>query len=485
MENLQQLESGSVCAGIGGFDLGFERAGIKTAWQIEFDDKANGILARHFPNADRSIRDLTDPHRATLKKVSVLCGGTPCQGFSIAGLRGSLEDDRSNLCLQFVKLVYEIDPAIIVWENVPGVLSSKDNAFGVFLAGLVGASAPIIPPRSIKRWRQSDDGTEYFSWPNAGVVVGTKRTVAWRVLDTQFFGAPQRRERVFLVGDTLGGCSPEILFESKSMCGNYSTGGKTGEEVAGTLGASSGGGFGHDLDRVGAFDECANGKPNVAGPIGCGSAHHGFGTGEIDNHGAYIVARKKAVTDVSPSVTAKWAKGSGGPAGDECQNLVTSVAGRQREGKAGGGKGPLVSENKSLTLGTSNDQVIFDKAQPIAFEMFDGSTNSVGEPTLRSNGDHKIAVAVGIQGGDLSRVARTRVTQATKANGGVNTSLAIQNTGVRRLTPIECERLQGFPDNWTDGQADGSRYKQLGNAVSVPVAEWIGRRIVKALQQKK
>jgi DNA (cytosine-5)-methyltransferase 1 len=160
----------------------------------------------------------------------VLVGGTPCQSFSLAGRRGSLEDERGALTLAFVELANRIDErriergeqeSIVVWENVPGVLNTKDNAFGAFLAGLAGEDVPLEPPGK--------------QWTNAGVVSGPQRTVAWRVLDAQHFGVPQRRRRVFVVASARNDIGPaEILFEREGLCGDSPSPGDKADRKTGT-----------------------------------------------------------------------------------------------------------------------------------------------------------------------------------------------------------------------------------------------------------
>lgn len=251
-EGEKALTVGTLCSGIGGIDLGFERAGFEVKFMVEIDPACRNVLRRHFPQA-LLREDMTECGSANLPQVDVLSGGTPCQGFSVAGLRGSMADDRSNLCLQFCRIANELDPSILVWENVVGVLSTKDNAFGCFIAALVGADAPLLPPGSIDRWRRDEAGNEAFSWPHAGVVVGPKRTASWRVIDSQWHGVAQRRERCFVVADTLGGCAAQILFERKSVCWNYPTREAAREGVAGTLSARTegGGGLGTDFELGG------------------------------------------------------------------------------------------------------------------------------------------------------------------------------------------------------------------------------------------
>ena len=140
---------------------------------------------------------------------------TPCQAFSIAGLKNSLNDDRGQLTLEFVRLADEIDsarticglePAIIVWENVPGVLNTKDNAFGCFLGALSGSGCELQPAGK--------------KWTNAGCVFGPSRQVTWRVLDAQYFGVAQRRKRVFVVASAREGSVTKVLFEQTGMSGN-------------------------------------------------------------------------------------------------------------------------------------------------------------------------------------------------------------------------------------------------------------------------
>lgn len=203
---------GSMCSGMEAASVALNPLGFKTLWLSEIDAAPCSVLANHHP---------TVPNLGDMRKIpalirdcfvpapDMLCGGTPCQAFSIAGLRNSLDDERGNLSLIFCETADEIDkrraadgllPAVILWENVPGVLSTADNAFGCFLAGLAGEDDPIEPPGA--------------KWSNAGCVYGPKRTVAWRVLDAQYFGVAQRRRRVFVVASARKGFDPgEVLFE--------------------------------------------------------------------------------------------------------------------------------------------------------------------------------------------------------------------------------------------------------------------------------
>lgn len=203
---------GSVCSGIEAASVAFQPIGWRAAWFSEIEPFACAVLKHHYPDVP-NLGDMTTlPQKILSRSVEapdVFCGGTPCQAFSVAGQRRSLEDDRGNLSLVFCEIADEIDvvrrdqgrrPSVILWENVPGVLSTKDNAFGCFLGELAGESAPLKSPRG--------------TWPHAGVVVGPKRSIAWRILDAQYFGLAQRRKRVFVVASARDDIdTAAILFE--------------------------------------------------------------------------------------------------------------------------------------------------------------------------------------------------------------------------------------------------------------------------------
>jgi DNA (cytosine-5)-methyltransferase 1 len=190
----------SVCAGIEAATVAWHHLGWQPVAFSEIEPFPSAVLAHHYPNVP-NLGDMTRFEEwpvELLADADILVGGSPCQAFSVAGKRESLADARGNLTLVYTKLLEAIDeqrsragrpPAICIWENVPGVLSTKDNAFGCFLAGLVGEEVPLQAPRG--------------KWKDAGVVVGPERLAAWRILDAQFFGVAQRRRRVFLVSVSL------------------------------------------------------------------------------------------------------------------------------------------------------------------------------------------------------------------------------------------------------------------------------------------
>jgi len=211
-----ELTFGSVCSGIEAASVAWETLGWRAVWLAEIESFPSSVLAHRYPHVP-NLGDMTAIAARVLKgevaAPDVLVGGTPCQAFSVAGLRAGLDDERGQLTLRFMELANAIDTVriaagksacIIVWENVPGVLSDKTNAFGCFLAGLAGEDDELRPAGK--------------KWTNAGAVYGPERAIAWRILDAQYFGVAQRRRRVFLVASARDGFDPcEILFEREGV----------------------------------------------------------------------------------------------------------------------------------------------------------------------------------------------------------------------------------------------------------------------------
>lgn len=228
---------GSVCSGIEAASVAFRPLGWKAEWLAEIEAAPSQILAHHYPDTP-NLGDMTKIpfllRNGDIRAPDSLWGGTPCQAFSVAGNRNSLDDARGNLSLTFCDIANEIDiqraaagllPCIIGWENVPGVLSTKDNAFGCFLGQLAGEDEALVPEpcpphgKSSRWWRwDKKTGQHAPSWPDAGAVLGPKRAIAWRVLDAQFFGLAQRRRRVLVVASAREGFDPvAVLLESEGV----------------------------------------------------------------------------------------------------------------------------------------------------------------------------------------------------------------------------------------------------------------------------
>ena len=203
---------GSVCSGIEAASVAWRHLGWEAAWYSEIEPFPSAVIAHHYPETP-NLGDMTLLPEMILSgsipAPDILCGGTPCQAFSVAGNRESLSDDRGNLSLVFCRIANAIDtirfdrgelPGIIFWENVPGVLSTKDNAFGKFITELSGESKELLPTGE--------------KWPNAGIICGPERTVCWRILDSQYFGLAQRRKRLYVVCSARSDIDiGQVLFE--------------------------------------------------------------------------------------------------------------------------------------------------------------------------------------------------------------------------------------------------------------------------------
>jgi DNA (cytosine-5)-methyltransferase 1 len=439
----------SVCSGIEAASVAWHPLGWEPLAFSEIEPFPRAVLAHHYPDVPvhgdfTKLRD-----HLWIDGADILVGGTPCQAFSVAGLRNSLADDRGNLSLEFVRLADAIDavrrdagkpPAVIVWENVPGVLSVKDNAFGCFLAGLAGDVDPYVPPRG--------------KWTNAGVVDGPARQVAWRVLDAQYFGLAQRRRRVFVVASARDGFDPAaVLLEWEGLRRDSPPRREAGKGTA------------HDL------------APSLT--------NSGRG-----------VERTGDTRGKDPVVAVNWLAASTGEV-SHCLNA--------------GGMGRQDFETETLvthalrarTPGQSEGSTTTVIAQPIPFDTTqitspaNYSKPEAGDPCHPlAAGAHPPAIAFSAKdhGADAAKdlSPTLRALGAYDANGGgagIGVGAVATGMVVRRLTPTECERLQGFPDGYTNipwrgkpEAPDGPRYKALGNSMAVPVMRWIGRRIAEALK---
>lgn len=281
-------------SGIGAPEMGLPEA--DWIWHAEIEPFPSAVMAARHPESvnlgDVLAADFIDRAKA-MGPLDIMAGGPPCQAFSVAGLRGSMNDPRGNLTLRWVQILHAIQPRNAITENVPGWLNTPDNAFGCFLAGLVGADDALRSPL--------DGG----SWPSVGMVAGPRARAAWRILDAQYFGVAQRRRRVFVVADFGNGADPaEILFERKGVFGNHPPRRETGQRTAPTLAARTkgGGGLGTDFDCDGGLI-CADIAPTL-------NAHFGEKQGLEDQHingggGLFVASRgdvpqRRPATEVGP-----------------------------------------------------------------------------------------------------------------------------------------------------------------------------------------
>lgn len=354
---------GSVCSGIEAASFVLKPQGIKPLWLSEIEDFPCRFLAKNYSNSP-NLGDMNDiPFLVKERSIEVpdlLCGGTPCQAFSLAGWREGINDDRGQLTLKFFDILNEIDNkrlekelgrACCLWENVEGVLTDSDNAFGCFLAGHAGLEKPIMSPlpsrtKKIKKEGKTETVIVSGKWPDAGVLFGKIRNIAWRVLDAKYFGLPQQRKRIYVIAGGKDFNPQDILFE-----------------------------------------------------VG------------------------KKIED------------------------------------------PFKADNKTVIQ------------EPSLFEFTDDSNPIVDKSLTRNINGHHIEVF-------RTYTDCLYAAYGTKWNGNaaaLNGSLFIsQNGRLRRLTPLETERVMGFPDNYTllDKCRDTQRYKATGNSWAVNVVRWITERLI-------
>ena len=337
------MRIGSLFAGIGGFDLGFEKADFDVSWCVEWDKYSQSVLRKRFPKA-KIYGDISQVDPTELDNVDVICGGFPCQDLSIAGKRQGLAGERSGLFHEAMRIVRAINPKFVILENVPGLLTSNN---GLDFATVL---------------REVGEGWDC-------------QEVGWRVLDSQYFGVPQRRRRVFIVGSSAIGGAEEVLALREELRGNP-------EQSA--------------AERK----DSASDSPSCSG-----------GDDQVWTHVSTV--------DTIGALQARDYKGVGSQ---------------------------YVGENKVQ---------VFRKSR-----------------RARSVHDHETWV-------------EDNVTNTLNIfdSGDTRTTQVVANMlRARRLTPLECERLQGFPDGWTEGQSDSQRFKQLGNAVTVNVSYWLANRIIGFMQ---
>lgn len=420
------MKAVSLFAGIGGFDLALERAGAEVVASVEIDKHARKVLAKRFPKTHllEDVQEVTGEHLFKLGFDSngVIVGGFPCQDLSNAGKRAGLAGARSGLFWEICRLLDETKAKYFILENVPGLLSSNG---GKDMEAVIGA------------------------------LVERGYGVAYRVLDAQYFGVPQRRRRVFIVGclGDNGRGAAEILDLFEGGAGYLKEGGvprkgtasasaervergsESRSDIVGVVSESSFGGFAeNDVTTTLRASSGTNGggsealvifKPhqedgariqgNVVNTL---TSFMGTGGNNVPMVAAYSIREDATANSFSatPTDTALALNAlQPSPQSHHAQLFIAQEMPtllRERSGKPGGGKGPLLSEDRSLTIKSGNDMTLFS------------------------------------------------------------------NQTVRRLTPTECERLQGFPDGWTEGQADSHRYKQLGNAVAVPCVQWMIDRLM-------
>ncbi len=441
----------SVCSGIEAATVAWHPLGWTAAAYSEIEKFPSQVLAHHYPDVP-NVGDMTKFKEWNLGSIDLLVGGTPCQSFSVAGLRKGLDDPRGNLMLTFLAIADQHRPRWLVWENVPGVLSSNAGKdFGTFLGAL---------------------GELGYGF-------------AYRVLDAQYFGVAQRRRRVFVVGH-LGDwrAAAAVLFERHSLSGDSAPSREKRKGVAASVGDGT--------------------------PVGGLRARTGLSNSAQDAQQGHLLPI--ALQDITAREKAQNGKGwnDDGSAYTVDTHATQGVAqpiplgySIREDAKANTFSATELNVStalKALQPGVQSHHAQTFVAQPICLMDQGGSVMNIEHDmsgTLRreTHGHEPIVMqSVAFEPGKMKRLgygdAELGLSPTLRASAGDNQVAASVGMAVRRLTPVECERLQGFPDNYTDiqpkGKAtpDGPRYKALGNSMAVPVMAWIGKRIQEVEQMQ-
>lgn len=536
-----KITMGSIFSGSGGFELAGQMSGIIPVWASEIEPFPILVTTTHFPDM-KHFGDIKKMNGGLIPKVDIITGGSPCQDMSIAGKREGLDGSRSNLFREQIRIVKEmresdkadgrtgkeVRPRFMVWENVPGAFSSnKGEDFRCVLEEICQvADAEVSIPRPPKG-----------KWGGQGTIVGDGYSVSWRTLDAQYWGVPQRRKRIYLVADFGGGTAPEILFEQDSLRGDTKEGSKERKDTA--TGAEDGS---YKSDRTN--DECLNNSIK-----------------------AFHITQDPISMKISPCLT--QGNSNTGQATIGVVIPVMDKASRYKSQKTANGFGVGDEDDPACTLTTADrhsiaysiDRAAFNQgvnakynigiAKDIAQTIVAKGPGAVAHETyaMQSFGEYKHSgkassikqrdfkdatdLVVAFEPGTVSRVGghyyEDGKAGTIRAKPGDNQQTIINDYIVRRLTPTECGRLQGFPDGWTDNlaiaepteddilywrmifkehaealgekkkektdnqirkwlqnpESDSAKYKMWGNGIALPCATFVMKRVAQKLQRRR
>jgi len=464
----------SLFDGIGGAPLCAVMCGAEPVWASEIEKFPIKVTEHRFPNM-KHYGDITKINGNEVEPVDIIVGGSPCQDLSIAGKRAGLEGQRSGLFMEQIRIVKEMrigtdKPRYMVWENVPGVFSSNGGEdFRVVLEEIARVADPTV---SIPR---STDG-----WSTSGSILGEGFSVSWRTIDAQYFGVPQRRRRIYLVADFGGQTAPEILFEREGVSWNPSEGGTKGKGTAKEINER--------VDGAICIQGSMIGREEKNGPQGDGvNIDKCFTVNATDRH-AVVEADESVIgfdayqhhgwrenSTFGPLTTAmNTVRGDTPLVGMTRIDLASgqAVALYMREGCDGGGKRPLIQNERTGALTGMKPTLFEPRTQDGVCRIH--YTGIVPSLNTAQGGQRQPCVAYDFQAyGAYGNGEKSNT--ITSHAGHEGSALVEQNKTVRRLTPLECERLQGFPDGWTniEGASDSNRYKALGNSFAIPCALFV------------
>lgn len=472
---MRQYTLASLFDGIGGFPYAASFYNITSLWASEIVPACVSVTKRHFPDMAHA-GDVTQLHGGKLPPVDIVTFGSPCQGLSLAGQRRGLADERSGLFMEAIRIIDEMReathgryPRFALFENVPGALSSAGGRdFAAVLQSFTKAEIPM--PYSGR-------------WANAGMVRGGGVDLAWCVYDAQYFGTAQRRRRLFLVCDFAGRSAGEILFVPKSLRGYFEAGGTPRQGLA-AFAESRPDTAGGQLVR----------PPAVTMRIRCGCEGGGKGPLlQVEKSGTLATGNDQYL--FAPQMVEILNDQGGASLTVECSGLSPTLRSQTH------GNLPVVAAGFDLQQITSKTNrstlrpvqpTLCGTGQPHVVTMATGQANAEVladiAPTLNCNHEQPLLVHPQIAG----TLCASGAGLSRPAGMGSETDFCITRYAdliVRRLTPLECERLQGFPDFWTEqgggrGISDTSRYQMLGNSIAVPCVAYIMQGIYHALERR-
>lgn len=476
---------GSLFDGSGTCPLAAHTLGITPVWASEIEPYPVAVTTARFPLM-KHLGDITKINGGQIEPVDIVTFGSPCQDLSVAGKqKGIHEGERSNLFFEAIRIIREMReatngkyPRFAMWENVPGAFSSNGGAdFQAVLQAFVtlcGDSRDVPgPPTRGGRAK----------WQNAGYIVGDGYSIAWRILDAQYWGVPQRRKRIFLVADLAGQCAGKVLFEREGLRGNPAESGETRKGIAGDAQGSTGGSctaFHLQQDPInGNISPCIGGQHQATVGVvasfmgGQGAKAGGIGYSEsISPTIKSVMSGGNTVPDVVYSLrgnnidreTAQKGKGWG----EDCAYTLNST---DRHGVAfAAGFSDALGEKAQGGMGYTEERVPTLRAGDVRSCVYRNCLNPWDQQSSRQytiNGVYETLKAH--QGG--------------RCEGIVYQSDIHRKYIIRRLTPLECCRLQGFPDWWEDGVegSDSARYKMWGNGMAYPCVAYVMEGMLEAL----
>ena len=570
----QEITMGSLFSGSGGFELAGSIFGIRPIWASEIEPFPILVTTKNFPEM-KHLGDINKLNGADLEPVTIIAGGSPCQDMSIAGKREGLDGSRSNLFREQIRIIKEmresdraagrtgtqIRPRYMVWENVPGAFSSnKGKDFQAVLQEIVSItdeeSNVPLPPKG--------------KWQTAGCIMGDHFSIAWRVLDAQYWGVPQRRKRIYLVADFGGNTAPKILFEREGLSGNFTesreawqrTAGdiKTGTHKAGTDDVEC-----YDISDRRRVADKSEVSPTLTTKMGTGGNNVPI---VLENHPQDCRVTIAEDGNV-PTLTSRM--GTGGGNVPMIMNEVRAVDQRnlslgndKSETLHGSGHGSSVGTIiEPMALHITQDPTVFEGKAPcltqgnpktgqatvgVAIPIADKATRYKGGGSTRNNDGSANGLGIGEPGAPANTLtAADRHGVACFAQQAIgeyeesekasclkrrdykdNTDLILWEYIIRRLTPLECCRLQGFPDNWAeelgiteptqedidhwrevfrtqmeamgeskkektdnqickwlkDPESDSAKYKMWGNGIALPCAMFVMEGIAMILSRE-